>query len=353
MNSKQPSPESSNAFRAGASEQLLEGLADVTATGLPLADGLRAVAAESDDRHLAIQLGEVAARIDQGQSPEAVLRTSAPGLPRHLTGLIAASAASGDLSGALLELVDHQRSIRELWRYTWATMTYPAVLLVIALLMFVGMQVFILAPIIEIFRDFEVDLPDVTKALVWIHEQGMWWLLGLGAPMLLAMVAFRAFAGAGRWRRALTSLPLFGVLWQWSGTAELTRLLGVLTAQGIATPEALRLAAEGVRDANFRQISHSLANQVEQGRSLADCVAAEIRLPGSLTPIIGWGERTGELADACRTAADMFEGRMRLRSELLRSVVPPLLFIFIATLGLIGIFGVYAPMTSLIQGLMW
>jgi type II secretory pathway component PulF len=113
----------------------------------------------------------------------------------------------------------------------------------------------------------------------------------------------------------------------------------------------LQLAADGVRDANFREISLSLAIRVQQGRSLAESIAADVRLPASLSPLVGWGERSGDLAGACQTAADVFEGRMRLRSELLRSVVPPLVFIAIATLALVTILGVYAPLVSMIQWL--
>jgi len=47
----------------------------------------------------------------------------------------------------------------------------------------------------------------------------------------------------------------------------------------------------------------------------------------------------------------MYEGRVRLRSELVKSVVPPLVFVFVATLACVFLVGLYLPMINMIQGL--
>lgn len=349
----EPSQPSKGKASQGRSIQIVESLADVTAAGLPLTDGLRAVAAESGNRRLARDLELLARRLEQGQSLDEAIADSQLRLPKYLAGLVRASAATGDLSGVLLELLEHQQSIRELWRYTWSAMTYPVILLSAAFALFLGLELFILPPLAAMFQDFDIDLPDVTLTLIWIFDEGLWWLLATAVITLLGLLVFRLVGGAARWRQALCSVPLLGVLWQWAGTAELARLLSILTAQGIPAPQALRLASDGVRDANFSRISWTLAANVEAGQSLSDAAAAEPGLPGSLVPILRWGEQAGDLPDAFRTVGTVFEGRMRLRSELLRSVVPPVVFVAIGMLALVAFFGLYAPMLTMIRGMMF
>ena len=154
-----------------------------------------------------------------------------------------------------------------------------------------------------------------------------------------------------RWRRVLATVPLIGALWHWSGVAELARLLAILLEQDVPLPEALQLASTGVRDANLRELSGQLAQSVQQGRSLTELLATTHRLPASLGPLLGWGERSGQLAEALRVAGDMFEGRVRLRAELLRSILPFVVFVGIAMVALFSLVALYAPMLSLLQGL--
>ena len=196
-----------------------------------------------------------------------------------------------------------------------------------------------------------MELPTVTQVLIWGHREGVRWLLGAGAVFVLVVAVFRLFGGRARWRRCLSTVPIIGVLWHWSGVAELSRVLAVLTEQDIPLPEALRLAADGVHDADMSELSRELAAGVEQGSSLSELVAATFRLPPTLAPIIHWGEQAGELSEAFRRAGEMFEGRVQMRASLVRSVLPPLIFIAVGTTALVFIFGLYAPLISLIQGL--
>jgi len=125
----------------------------------------------------------------------------------------------------------------------------------------------------------------------------------------------------------------------------------MLADQRLPLPEALQLAAAGCRDANLREVGRWLAQGVAQGRSLADLLAATRRLPASLRPILGWGERTGQLAEACQLASEMFEGRVQLRAELLRTLLPFGIFLVVGNLALFLLLALYMPMLGLITSL--
>ena len=62
-------------------------------------------------------------------------------------------------------------------------------------------------------------------------------------------------------------------------------------------------------------------------------------------------EKSGQLAEALRVAGDMFEGRVRLRAEMLRSILPLVVFVGVAMVALFALVAMYSPMISLIQGL--
>jgi len=191
----------------------------------------------------------------------------------------------------------------------------------------------------------------MTQFVVLLHVAGTWWLCVPVVGVLVALVLLRLFGGAVRWRRMLATVPLIGPLWHWTGVCELARLLAVLLEQGIPVPEALRLAADGVHDANMRQLGLWLADGTQQGQPLSTLLESTYRLPATLRPLVRWGERTGELADAFRVAGTAYARRVQVRADLVRGVVPPIVYVVIAvTIGLVAI-ALFLPLVATMSGL--
>lgn len=332
-------------------EALLEHVADVTSSGLPLAAGLRAAAAESSSRRLNAELCQLAAELERGRSLDEVLLHRKGRLSGCLGGLVRAGVRSGKLGIVLVELVDQQRRMRELTRTLRSALAYPTLLLTLALVIGLFLDLVFVGPMLAMFRSFKLSLPYMTEIAGWIHDCGVAWLFLASLATIGGVVLFRWLAFGARWRRVLATVPLLGALWHWSGVTEWTRLMAVLLEQDLPLPEALQLAAAGVHDANLRQLSGQLAQGVQHGRSLIELLTATHRLPASLGPLLGWGERSGQLAEAFRVASDMFEGRVRLRAELLRSILPFVVFVGIGLFALFSVVALYAPMLFLIQGL--
>jgi len=160
--------------------------------------------------------------------------------------------------------------------------------------------------------------------------------LGIGTPMT---------------HRFTTTMPLIGPIWHWSGTAAFSRLLATMLEYDIPLPDALLLARDGVRDPEVRAVAALCARGVENGRSLSELLAESNRLPASITPFVRWGERTGKLPEALRAITDMLLLRVQMRTLLLRSIAPPVVFILVGLMVGFIIIALFMPMVSLIQGL--
>jgi type II secretory pathway component PulF len=329
-------------------------LADVSAAGRPLADGLKAAARETAHRKVAAELRWLAAQVESGRSLEQVLSiASQPSrFPGYVAGLVQAALRTGRLGDVLIDMVDHQRTTRDMWRTVRASLAYSVLLLIMAGGLGLGVEWGLMGTMAKLYRDFEIRVPPITELLIWGHDYGVAGLMtGIGVG-LGALLVFRLVGGAALWRRLLSSVPLIGALWHWSGVAELARLLSILTERGVPLPEALRLAASGVHAADMREVSRRLAAGVEQGRLLSDLIVSSGRLPLALGPIVRWGEQSGQLHEAFRVACEMFEGRVQVRAALVRSILPPIVFVLVGTFAAILITGFYWPMYGGIQWLM-
>lgn len=333
-------------------EALAGHVADLSAAGLPLAPGLRAAAEECRGR-LARALRRAADLLDQGKTLEQTLSSPELRLPEHVRGLIAAAARTGNMGQALGEMLAQRRQSRELRRKVRSALAYPAIVTALALAMLVGFQLFAFRPLLKLFEEFELQVPLLVRQAIWWSNQGSLVILALGVALPVILIVARLALGAVRWRRLLATAPLVGPLWHWTGIAEMTRLLALLLEQQTPMAEALRLAGAGTSEANVRQACLEMAEGAQGGKPLADLVQDCRRLPASLVPLVAWGERTGELPTALRSASEHFASRVQVRAVLLRTVLPPFTFLTIGAVVLAFVNTVVTPMVTFIDALSW
>ncbi len=329
----------------------MQQLAELSQSGMPLPEGLRCAAEESHSRAFARQLRRLAADLESGASWEGVLASDKHGFSPHLMELIRAGLRSGNLGDALNGLVDHHRQRRDVWRQLVWAMAYPLVVFGFALSLLLLALLYLVPAMAEIFADFGTNLPAFT--VFWINLARvfppLFFCSVLGFLILLLLV--RMFGGAVGWNRFVASIPVFGPMIHWASVAEMMRLLQICTTQEVRLPEALRLTASAVGNANMSRVSNWLADGTQRGISLAKMLDATPRIPNFIVPVIQWGEQHSALEEALANVHELLIGRIRMRSSLLSGILAPLIFIFIAaTVGGLVI-GMFMPLVSLIQNL--
>ena len=348
----QPTPhDSSGKLSTEESVELAAQVAELARAGLPLAGGLRALADELPAGRLPGLLRRMSRRLESGATLEEAICAEGSALPAHVRGLVVAAVRSGRLAETLEEFVDLERTRLELRRRVWSILAYPLVLLAILSGLSLLLQGYIAPQFAEIFEDFGLELPVLTR--LFLHSAGLGtWLVEVAVSMAIAVLLLSWAMPRIPWApRVFYWVPLIGPLWRWSRLARFSRLTALLLDQQIPLPEALRLAAGGLREADLAAGCRRVAEQVEQGRPLAEALASRRQFPPSMIPLVEWGQRSSAPADAFRAAAEMFEGRVRTQGRFLEVVTAPLTFLLILTFIMAFLLAMFMPLIALIQKL--
>jgi type II secretory pathway component PulF len=336
---------------ADEATELAARVAELTRAGLPLGPGLRALADELSGWRLPGVLRHLAARLDAGDDLIVALDSLGSSLPTQLRGLMLAGIRSGRLSEVLEEFVDLEHSQSELRRRVCLSVAYPYVLL----LFMTGLATFMMLAIVpsfeKIFKDFGTCLPAMTVVLIKASHLVSWFLAGvIGLSIVLPLLFWLVSPPSWMWR-LLYRVPMVGPLLRWSHLSQLSRMMGLLLEQRVALPDALRVTAAGLSNANLAHGCCGVADDVEHGRILYESMAARRQFPASLIPMIQWGQKAPALPDAFRAAAEMFEGRVRSHGTLMESMLLPIMFL--VTIVFVGFFvtALFLPLISLITKL--
>jgi type II secretory pathway component PulF len=345
----QPRPTAPASQLSGAAiEQLAEHLEMLAKSGLPLPQGLRIAAEESTHSDLAQVLRDIAHQVELGRSLDEVLAAQPQVVPQHVSRLIETGLRSGKLAEVLTESLEIEQSSRDMWRTVRRAVAYPLLVLGAYVVVLAGLSLFILPGLADLFDDMQ-GLSWTSRFVIWFTGKRLFLVLASAvAAIPLAWLILQACSPVIRYR-LLSKIPLLGPMFYWSSVATWTRLLSLLLRNGVAAPEALRLAARGIRDANVAQESHQMARLTIVGRNFTDALAAMRRLPPSLVPIARWGEQADALPEALRVAAEMLESRVRVRALFLQGALPPLIFVLIAMGTLTLMNALLAPMIAVIN----
>lgn len=306
---------------------------------LPLASGLRAIAAEWGDRETARRLERLADALERGQTVEQAVQSTDGRLPA-LQQLFLSRLQPQDRIELAMEIVDQQRKMIGLRREVFRSLIYPSLLLFLGTMLAFGAPMLFASSFSDLFSELQVKLSrSTTWAIIIGTRVSPLVLVSMGLGLLCAVLA--------RWmlpRRTrtmlLSSVPLVGRIWHWSGVAEFSRWLSLLLRAEVPLAEALRTASQQVENGDLSITGERLARRVEAGESLASAARSVGDWPLSSLPLLDWGARTGTLSDALIATAEMLEGRARSRARWIRLTASPITFVIIG----VTIIGVFASL---------
>jgi type II secretory pathway component PulF len=340
-------------------DEVVSALAAVTNADAPLGPGLRAAAAETANRRVAKALQAIARKVDQGQDLQTIMSEDGGSLPLHVRGLVSAACRTRRLGSALDDLIEHHRLIRDVWSQTLSSIAYPMIVLLITAGILTFLPIHVVPQFKKMFQEFELELPAPTQLLIEISDglawlgstTGMWCALSGLAVLVAVIVAASTGIGTAWTQRFANTIPLLGPMWQWGGAAAFSRLLAMMLEQEIPLAQALVMAADGVSDPDIRQTAADLAREVENGGKLSEALWRDGRLPMTMAPFVKWGEQSGDMANGLRAISEILLTRVSMRAALMRTVSPPVVFIFVGLMVGFVVVALYMPLVSLISGL--
>lgn len=355
----EPRAEADEPAAAGArlseteSQRLAGDLSDLMRSGLPLAQGLLALSREMPRGRYRRTLERMVEQLERGESLETVLQQQRA--PRDLVALIRATQLCGH-SMELLEQYSSQMRSRMLFRNQFfLALTYPVFLTVAVAAIFVFLLTWIVPQFRLLFEDFGVQLPAMTRCLIFLSDvlvEDWYYVAGavlLVAAAVFAMLRFRMQRLARR--RLLWTVPVIGARVRWLNLSQFARVLSILIRQRIALPEALLLAGDSTNDACIEVAAAEMSEAVQRGEGLESRQLKVRDFPAHFLSLLTVGDQQLPLADTLEELGTAYEERAQIQAPLIAVFVEPI-FVFLAGC-LVGfvVLSLFAPLLMLLNAL--
>ena len=324
-------------------------LAALVDAGVPIVRSLDLMATQQKLPMFKKALTAVGLEVNQGTAMGAAMRQWPKVFDQLTVAMVEAGEAGGVLDESLKRLAKLLEDNARLQNQIKGALGYPVAVLVIAILVFLGMTIFLIPTFAGIFEDLGAELPLFTQLMVDLSKLLRSSVALVFAGALLVMVwMFSRYYATHKGRRVvdrfMLKLPLFGDLIMKTATAQFCRIFSSLTRAGVPILMSLEISSETAGNSIISDAILDSRSLVQEGVLLSTALTRQKVLPDMALSMLSIGEETGEMDQMLSKVADFYEDEVSATVKALTSMLEPAMIVVVG--GIVGsiLLAMYLPM---------
>ena len=324
-------------------------LAALVDAGVPIVRGLDLMAKQQKMPMFRRALTKVSLDVNEGVSLGAAIRRWPKVFDQLTIAMVEAGETGGVLDEALQRLAKLLEDNAKLQNQIKGALGYPVAVLIIAILVFLGMTIFLIPTFAGIFQDLGAELPAFTQLLVnlsdLLRSEFSFFVVGI---FMMLIWAFSKYYGTYKGRRQIDSiilkLPLFGDLIMMTATAQFCRIFSSLTRAGVPILTSLEISSQTAGNSIISDSILDSRAMVQEGVLLSTALVRQQVLPDMALNMLSIGEETGEMDKMLSKVADFYEDEVGAMVKALTSMLEPAMIVVVG--GIVGsiLLAMYLPM---------
>lgn len=322
---------------------------------MPLAEGLRTLAQQTEKAGLKKVVMEVASAVEGGSSLSGALGMHPKIFSSFYIKLVQAGEISGKLENSLLYLADYLERTQSINSKIKSALIYPA--FVISAMIVVGliMGVYVLPQLLSIFKGSGVtNLPLSTKMLIWVTNflsAYFYYIIIILAAGGFFLVRYLRSKSGKIWRdNFMINIPGLGIVVRNLYLARIAESLSTLIKSGISILDAIQITADLVGNENYRQIMLAAEENVRGGGTMSEIMTQYKEVPPLLSSMIAIGERTGKLDYMLEHVSKFYKSESEEAIGSITQLIEPILVLVLGFGVAILVSSILLPIYSLVSG---
>ena len=332
-------------------------LATLIDAGLPLLRGLTVLGNQEPDLVLKKTIGQLAEAVQGGGTFSDALTLHPRIFNRLYINMVKAGELGGVLEVVLNRLAEFQEKAEKVKGKVKSAMMYPAIVLVIAVIIMGFLLVFIVPKFEQIFADMlgGKPLPLLTQIVVGTSraiQSNILWIIIAVVGIVTGLKYFIATPkGSVLFDKFMIKAPLFGDLTKKNAISRFTRTLGTLVTSGVPILQALNITKETAGNAVIAAAITKIHDAVKEGESIVRPMEASEVFPPMVMSMVDVGEETGQLPEMLLKVADLYDDEVDNAVAGLTSLMEPIMIVFLAVVVGSIVIALFLPLIGIISGM--
>jgi type IV pilus assembly protein PilC len=318
--------------------------------GLPLIQCLDILGKQEQNKTFAKVIISIREEIEGGSTLTDALKKFPKIFDNLFVNLVAAGESGGILDVILQRLSGYMEKSMKLKSKVKGAMTYPLIVMVIAIVIVGGLLIFVVPMFQKMFEGMGGSLPAPTQFLVDLSQFLQDYYLHIGIGFAALFYGFKKYRATEKGTLIVDALvlkaPIFGPLLKKVAVAKFTRTLSTMMQSGVPILEGLGIVSKTSGNKIIELALMKTRQSISEGKTISEPLMETDIFPAMVVQMIAVGEATGALDTMLAKIADFYDDEVDAAVNALTALLEPLLMCILGPAVGFILIAMYLPIFS-------
>lgn len=322
-------------------------LATLLGAGVTILKSLSIISQQVSSRRLLKIIGQMQKDMEGGLSLHEAMAKHSRIFSELWVNLVESGEASGNLAIILTRLAVYLERNAAFRSKVVSALMYPAILLVAGLVALLFMTVKIVPVFAEIFKGFNIELPALTKLLIFVSNFIRTRSIIIIIVSAILIFLFKKYIQTGEGRKQYETLkfnlPVLGQLSRSMMVERFSSEMSTLVESGVPILYSLDIAEHSMGNMVMADIIRDIKDDVRSGKSLSKPLERSGFFDPMVVQMVAIGEEIGELPQMFKKINAFYQEYVETFLTRFTSMFEPMMLIFIGLIIGIMVIGMFMP----------
>lgn len=321
-------------------------------SGIPLTDSIIILSNQTDKRQTKQLFQRIVYELNGGVPFSEALSRQGSTFPRLLINMLKASELTGNLTESLDDMAAYYKTADSNRKQIISALTYPSVVFVVSIIVLTFLLMFVVPRFEGIYSQLGSDLPGITKALInmskFLQNNIIKVILVIAAIIIIFIAIYKnikRFRYAIQW--LVMHIPVIKDVIIYKEVIMFTKTFSSLVRHDVFITDSIELLGRITNNEIYKDIIKEAVNNLSIGEGLSKAFEHQWAFPRLAYEMLLTGEKTGRLGPMMENVSNYYEEEQKNLTQRLKSLVEPVMIIFLALIVGVILLSILIPMFSM------
>ena len=322
--------------------------------GIPLIDSINILAKQARDKKTRNLYNRIVFELTTGETFSEALKKQGSVFPKLLINMIKTSELTGNLTGVLDDMADYYKTIDENRKQIVSAMTYPVVIFIIAIVVLVYIILFVVPEFTDMYAQIGSELPPITVMIVnmsdFLAANLVYVILVIIAIFTILTIMYKNITTFRYWvQYFLMHIPVVKNIIIYKEVIMFTKTFASLINYDVFITDSMEILGKVTSNEIYKNLIKQAVLNLSNGNGVSPAFKDQWAFPPIAYEMLLTGERTGRLGAMMAKVAEYYNTEQKNLIAQLKSLIEPVMIIFLAVIVGIVLLAVVVPMFSMYE----
>ena len=333
----------------------LQQLSTYLKSGIPLTDSMRILSKQmGKNRNIKRTFDSVVYNLTLGESFSGSMEKQGDAFPPLLINMVKSAEATGDLEGTLDEMADYYKATETTRKEMISALTYPCIVIVFSIAVVIFILLYLIPQFVSIYETAGVTLNPITAFIIvaseFLQDNLLYILIVVGIFIAVIILLYKNVKAFKYFMQTIIMrLPVIGNIIIYKEMMIFTKTFSSLLRNNVFITDSMDILGKITSNEIYREIMVNTINYIGRGEKISSAFQGHWAIPEVAYYMMVTGESTGELAEMMGKVSDYYAEQHKMIVDSLKTLIEPVLIVFLAVVVGGIMIAVIVPMFSLYQ----